>query len=420
MSIFRKLLGRKTVEELEAEADKAAADGQFGTAKLQLERALEKAPASDEAVVLRLRERIEAMRDRISESRMARAEELLAQGDHDGALEEASGAAEVAASDDVVAAAQQLVNRIRMRISMQGDEAPAALTRDDEIAAITAGWTEEQTEEYDAYGNEVIEAALALDEGHFVRARDLFERVLDAAERPVWLYRDVARARWAAGDLEGADAAFVTFMDRVSGEEIERALFVAHIDRARLLEEMSRPEEGMAEIEKALENAGDSPRAFAQVAHFLRERDHVAEARDVLQAALGLPGSATDPIVHIELALCESALGEDDAALARLDRVALTIRQQGHGAPREVERERARLLERLGRKEHAMDLHRRLAAATADASAFEHALEAARLAKELGDPAEAGRQLARAGAIADLDPSLAVRMGAAKASLDVG
>lgn len=420
MSIFRKLLGRETVAELEAEADKAAAEGQFGTAKLHLERALEKTDPSDSAAVLRLREGIESMRDRIAESRMARAEELVARGDEDEALVEAQGAAEVAAADDVVERARQLVSRIRMRMSMHGDEAPVALTRDDEVAAITTGWTEEQTEEYDAYGDDVVEASLALAEGHYVRSRDLFERILSEAEAPAWLYRDVARARWAAGDLEGADAAFVAFAERAKGEDVDHALFVAYLDRARLLEELSRPEDGMAQIEKALDHAGDSPRAFAQVARFLRERDHVPEARDVLTAALSLPGSATDPIVQIELALCESSLGEDAAALDRLDRVALTVRQQGYGAPREVEGERARLLERLGRKEHAMDLHRRLAAANVDGDAFEHALEAARLSKELGDAEEAARQFARAAAIADVLPALSDRLSAARAALDAG
>ncbi len=221
MSFFRRLLGRETIEELEAEADKAAADGQFGTAKLQLERALEKVDPEDDDNRTRLRERVESMRDRIAESRLATAERFLSDGNEDAALLEANGAAEVAASSDVAERARQTAMRIRMRAAMHRDEAPPVLTREQEIAAITASWTENQTEEYDAYGDDVIDASIALAEGHFVRARDLFERILDTAEEPRWLHRDVARARWAAGDLEGADAAFTRFLDAGLGEEDE-------------------------------------------------------------------------------------------------------------------------------------------------------------------------------------------------------
>lgn len=420
MSFFRRLLGRETIEELEAEADKAAADGQFGTAKLQLERALEKVDPEDDDNRTRLRERVESMRDRIAESRLATAERFLSDGNEDAALLEANGAAEVAASSDVAERARQTAMRIRMRAAMHRDEAPPVLTREQEIAAITASWTENQTEEYDAYGDDVIDASIALAEGHFVRARDLFERILDTAEEPRWLHRDVARARWAAGDLEGADAAFTRFLDAGLGEEDEPSVFVAHLDRARLFEELSRPEDALAEIERALDHAGDSPRAFAHVAHYLRERDHVEEARDVLNAALTLPGSESDPAVHVELALCEASLGEYENALGRLDRLAQAVHQQGRGDTRDIDSERARLLERLGRGAHALEIHKRLAASGADAFAFEHALRAAKLAHTLGDREESDRQLARASVLAELDARRKELLAETRATLDAG
>lgn len=234
MSLFKKLLGTETPSEIEAHADEAVASGEFGSAKIYLELALEKLGDAGDEERLRLRRRCDAMCDRIAETRLDLATHLLGEGSEDDALAEIAGAARTAVSDDVLRRARYMAERIAMRRAMHPNEAPTRESRADKVAAITRAWTEAQTEEYDAYGDAVIDAALALHDGHAVRSRDLFERVLGVADAPRWLHRDLAAARAAAGDAAGAARSLERFLLAVRDDDASNERDEAAADLARL------------------------------------------------------------------------------------------------------------------------------------------------------------------------------------------
>lgn len=401
MSLFKKIFGRETAAELEAQADAALAEGQFGTAKLIYERAIER--AQDPSEVERLGARVKAMRDLIARSRIAEANRYFDNDSFEEAVAELRGAAEVASDPAIVREADAALERIRGAVTMSGVGAPKQLSRTELVDAATSGWSEDEAIEFESLGEPMLDAVVAMESGRFEAARDAFEALLAASEAPRWLHREVARARWAAGDAVAAHDEFVKFFEAVSGDEHDRALFVTRLDHARLLSELGRVEDALAEIEASIEHAGDSPRAFVAAAAFLREHGHAEDAHGVLEAALDLPGAAADRLVQIELAMIESALGRRSEALLRLERVALDDRQRGFEPPRDLEGTRATLMAELGRKEHAAELFRRLALATTDPLAFEHAREAARLHAELGHVDEAARLLDRAERIAPSD-----------------
>jgi len=398
MNLFKKMFGRETAAELEASAETAAATHQPGIAKLTFERALER--ATDDESKARISARIREMRDLIARSRLQEAARLIESESIDEAAGEIRGAAEVAADPEIVRAADEMLERLRAAVTMEGVTKPRLHSHVELVAAATAGWVDDQAVEFEALGEEMIEAAVAMEDGRFEEARARLESILTTAPSPRFLCREVARARWATGDALGANEAFEKFFEAVTSEEHDRMLFEARLDRARLLDELERGEDALIEIEKALEHAGDSPRAFVAAAQFLRDHHHVADAHGVLEAALELPTGPSDRFVQIELALCEAALDRADDARLRLERVALDDRQRGYEPPRELEGTRAALLAKVGRREHAAELFRRLALAATDSVAFEHAKAAARLHGELGHVDEARRLYDRADRLA--------------------
>jgi hypothetical protein len=415
MSFFRKLFGRETVAELEAKAQAEAAEGRFGIAKLDLERAIERSSREDETA--RLRILVSEMRDKLAEARLVDAQKFIDAGLDGDAIAEATGAVEVAATEELRDRARAMVLRLRTRTARTEDFVQRTMTRAELVAEIMAVWGDEQTEEYATYGESAIDASVALAVGEFAKAKALFEELFAGASAPRWLHRDLARARWAAADLDAADDAFVAFFEAITDEDHDRALFEARIDRARLFEDRERLDDALAEAGDALEHASH-PRDYAVVARFLRDRKHPTEAREVLEAALTLPGSEADPVVQIELAFAESDEGRDGPALDRLDQVALALAALGQEAPRDVQAARARLLERTGRKDNAAELHRRLALAYLDDFGFEHALEASRLHRELGSFDEARELFARAELLVGTSAQRAGRVAAEKAALD--
>lgn len=416
MSFFRKLLGRESATEITARADAAANEGRYGIAKLEYEKAADRAESDAEKATLRAR--VVAMRNAIATSRLDEADKLVALGVDAEALAEARGALDVADDEELLARARLTIARIRTNSARTDAGTTRSMTRDEIVAEITATYSDEQADEYAAYGEPAVAASVLLANGTFAEARAAFEAVLAGAKSPRWLHRDVARARWADGDLEGADAAFVSFFETVTDEEHDRALFEARLDRARLFEDRQMLEEAIEAAGDALDHAGDQPRAFVVVAQFLRAKGHPTEAREILEASLSMPGSESDPAVQIELAMCESAEGSHAEALDRLDRVALGLRQMGQESPREVEAARAQLLERVGRLENAAELFKRLAVTHADTFGFEAALESARLHHRVGSTDEARHLLERASLLVGASETHRALLAERRAALD--
>ena len=71
MSLFKRLFGRETSAELEAKATREVSEGRFGIAKLDYEKAADRATTPDEAT--RFRALVVTMRDRIAEARLVEA-----------------------------------------------------------------------------------------------------------------------------------------------------------------------------------------------------------------------------------------------------------------------------------------------------------------------------------------------------------
>ena len=104
MGFLKKMFGGASAEELQQKAEGLYERGDWGGAKLELDRALEK--AEGEALREAIAKRIDDCCDAIARDRIGEAERLVEEGNLELAMQELESALEVVASDAVRAEAQ--------------------------------------------------------------------------------------------------------------------------------------------------------------------------------------------------------------------------------------------------------------------------------------------------------------------------
>jgi tetratricopeptide (TPR) repeat protein len=398
MSIFKKLLGTRTLAQQKQEADELFAAGDYGTAKLRYERALERAGQEEAAETAAVKDRINACRDQIARAHIEKALALEKEQELELAMAELNSAAEVAASAVVVAEARRLAEEMERADAREKAAAPAPLSDEEKFVAIAGSWEDEQAEEYEHYGEELRQALLALYDERFQEARQLLEALAAHASDPHYLHYEVGRARLLTGEVESGAQALHLFLSSIGPEEGGETRLATHLELARIAEQAGDLDGAIAQLQTAIEALPRDPRPYLLMGNFLRQHGHAQEAVEVLESGLrALDQANPDTRTIQEIGLCYADLGQDQKAIGFLERVVeqLTARQQ-FDLPPEAAVVLAKLHDKVGNKGRAADLYVLLSSGSDRANYFLYYSEAGRLLAELRINDEARKMLQRA------------------------
>ncbi len=404
MGLFGKLFGGKTLDERKVRAERLIEDGDWGGAKIELERALEKAADAGDDVREDLVDRIDECCDAIARARIEEGARLIEQGDLELARMELGGALEVAASDEVKEAAQELVDEL------ERDEAVEQAMTDDVTdeerwVLISGSWNDAQADEYEEYGDALVDALLTMHAGELEDAKPLLEAILDDAEAPRYLWREIGRVRLGTDDQDGGRDALIEFVDSLAEDEVGEPLLAAYIELARIAADDEEIEEAMELYQRAIDQFEHDPRPYLAMGVFLREQGHLEEAISVLEAGASLMDDIRpDWLLMQELGHAYADNEQAESAIGQLEAVISFFTSRQHlDFPVRTARKLAELHEESGKLDRAADLW---AALTKGSDVEKHALyhrEAGRLLAALELTDEAKRMLKRGLAIADDD-----------------
>jgi len=396
MSFFRKLFSADP-EALEKKADALYANGEYGPAKLVYDKAL---AASPEGAALGLSNKIRLCTDGIARQRIEEAKAYLEQGSIELAEQELEGALEVAGDDALRDQARALLDGLEAK-EAQEQASTAEMTDEERIALLMGQWQEAQADEYESYGDALIEGLLSMQREEFSQARTQLEAVLAEAQKPRYLWLEVGRARLLSDDVEGGKEALKSFLGALPDDEGGETKLAANLALARLADEAERFEEAMGYFQGAVHALPEDYRPYLAMGAFLRSKGHGAEALEVLHTSLELSEtSGTDWRLLEELGLASELAGKPGDARSFLNQVVeFFTHHQITDFPPTTATTLAKLYEAEGRLDRAADLYRALSQGS---DRDRHALyyyEAGRLLQALDLQDEARRMLTRAEAL---------------------
>ena len=400
MSLFKKLFSADP-EVLEKKADALYADGDYGPAKLTYEKAL---AASQQDAREALEEKARRCTDGIARQRIEEARAYLAQGSIELAEQELEGALEVAVDQTLHDEAQGLLDGLEAKEAQEQATAPE-MTDEERIALLMGQWGEAQADEYDSYGDALVEGLLAMHKEQFDDARTQLEALLDDASEPRYLWLEVGRARLLADDAPAGKEALQRFLGALQDDEGGETELAANLALARLAADAGVFEEAMGYFEGAVHALPEDYRPYLAMGAFLRDKGHGDEALEVLQTSLELGKKAgTDWRLLEEIGLASELAGKSDEAKSFLEQVVeFFTNHQITDFPPTTATTLATLYEADGRLDRAADLYRALSQGS---DTQRHALyhyEAGRLLLALGLTDEARRMLTRADALTSDD-----------------
>ena len=400
MSLFKKLFAADP-DGLEKKADALYAAGDYGPAKLTYEKAL---AASAEGAHAALAEKARRCTDGIARQRIEEARQYLAQGSIELAEQELEGALEVALDEALHDEAQGLLDGLEAKEAQEQATAPET-TDEERIALLMGQWGEAQADEYDRYGDALIDGLLAMHKEQFDDARAQLEALLEGASEPRYLWLEVGRARLLADDAPAGKEALQRFLNALEDEEGGETKLGANLALARLAADAGDFEEAMGYFEGAVHALPEDYRPYLAMGAFLRDKGHGEEALEVLQTSLELGKKAgTDWRLLEEIGLASELAGKPDDAKSFLEQVVeFFANHQITDFPPTTATALAKLYEADGRLDRAADLYRALSQGS---DTERHALyhyETGRLLLALGLTDEARRMLTRADALTSDD-----------------
>jgi len=400
MSLFKKLFSTDP-EALRRKADALFEAGEFGPAKLAYDKAIDASPEPERAS---LRARSFACADGIARQRIVEARAYLDQGAIELAELELEGALEVAHDETIRGEAQAILDGLEAR-DAQTQAHTAEMTDEEQIALLMGQWEEAQADEYEAYGEELVNALLSLQRERFEEARAALELLLEQAESPRYLFLEVGRARLVTDDAEGGRDALDAFLRTLDTGEANEAKVAVNLTLARLADDEGRFEEAMKRFEAAVEAVPDDYRPYLAMGAFLRDKGHAAEALEVLQTAMTLSQSAAiDWRLLEEVGLAHEHLGQSTEGRIFLERVVeFFTSRQVMDLPPATATTLASLYEAEGRADRAADMYRALSQGSDRPNHARYHYEAGRLLRVAGLEDEARRMLTRAEALLSED-----------------
>ena len=405
MSLLKKLFAPDP-EALEKKADALYEAGDYGPAKLAYERAL---AASPESARTALTEKARRCGDGIAQWRIDEAKAYLEKGSIELAEQELEGALEVAFDPAIQGEARALLDRLEAKEAQEHAAAPE-MTDEERIALLMGQWQEAQADEYERYGDAMLEALVAMQREQFEDARAQLEALLAEASEPRYLWLEVGRARLLSDDPTAGKEALQRFLAALDEDEGGETKLAANLALARLADEGGSFEEAMGHFENAVHALPEDYRPYLAMGSFLRSKGHGPEALEVLQTSLGLSETAgTDWRLLEEMGLPSELAGKPADARRFLEQVVeFFTSHQITDFPAASATTLAKLHEADGRLDRAADLYRALSQGSDRERHAQYHYEAGRLLHALGLQDEARRMLTRAEAlVTEDDPELA-------------
>ncbi|MBT8467281.1 MAG: tetratricopeptide repeat protein, partial [Deltaproteobacteria bacterium] len=355
MSFLKKMFSADP-EAMEKKADALFADGAYGPAKLAYDKALAAAPESAGEA---LAEKARRCTDGIARQRIQEARAYLEQGSIELAEQELEGALEVVSDASLREQAQALLDGLEAK-EAQEQAAPPEVTDEERIALLMGQWEEAQADEYEGYGDVLLEALLAMQSEEFDEARVRLDALVEQAPDPRYLWLEVGRARLLSEDVEGGKAALESFLGALPRDQGGETKLAANLALARLADEAEHFEEAMGYFEGAVHALPEDYRPYLAMGAFLRGKGHGEEALDVLRTSLELSKtSGTDWRLLEELGLASELAGKHEDARSFLNQVIEFFTQhQITDFPPTTATTLAKLCEDDGRLDRAADLYR--------------------------------------------------------------
>jgi tetratricopeptide (TPR) repeat protein len=410
MSLLKKLFSADP-EALEKKADALYSAGDYGPAKLTYEKAL---AASPDAAHASLADKVRRCTDGIARQRIDEAKAYLAQGSIELAEQELEGALEIAVDEAIHDEAQSLLDGLEAKEAQEQATSPE-MTDEERVALLMGQWHEAQADEYDSYGDALLEALIAMHKEQFDDARVQLEALLTNAPEARYLWLEVGRARLLAEDVPAGKEALQSFLDALEDDEGGETKLAANLSLARLADEAGEFEEAMGYFEGAVHALPDDYRPYLAMGSFLRGKGQGMEALDVLRTSLELSKkSGTDWRLLEEIGLASELAGKPDEARSFLEQVIeFFANHQVTDFPPTTATNLAKLYEADGRLDRAADLYRALSQGSDKEQHALYHFEAGRLLQALGLTDEARRMLTRAEALTtDDDTELSERVAA--------
>jgi tetratricopeptide (TPR) repeat protein len=400
MSLIKKMFGLRSFDELKQSADTLFETGDFGAAKIEYERAKERSKQASDDARNHVLTRINTCRDKLAEKRIDKALDFLRTDQLALAVSELENAIEIAASDEVIQRANKMIEEAEREEIQEDQIQPESQTDEERYAIIAGSWEEEQSEEYENYGSEFVDALLALDDNQVQQARERLEDLLQRAEDPHYLYFEVGKVRLLDGDLEKGAEAMRQFLTRIGPDEGGGMRLAAHTELARLANEANDFEGAVAQLQAAIEAMPKDPRPYLVMGNFLRQQGHLEEATAVLESGLNMMVACDvhpDWRIIQELGLTFADLENPQKAIEYLEQVvSILVARQHLDLPPQAATRLAELHEQSGNKARAADLYSMLAHGSDTENYFLYYKESGRLLAEIGVKVEARRALQRA------------------------
>jgi tetratricopeptide (TPR) repeat protein len=276
-------------------------------------------------------------------------------------------------------------------------------------------WHEEPADEYDGYGDALLDALVAMHKEDFDGARAQLEALLEGAPEPRYLWLEVGRARLLTNDVSGGKEALESFLGALGDDEGGETKLAANLALARLADEAGEFEEATGYFEGAVHALPEDYRPYLAMGAFLREKGHGEEALEVLRTSLELNKAAgTDWRLLEEIGLASELAEKSDDARSFLEQVLeFFTNHQITDFPPSTATTLAKLYEADGRLDRAADMYRALSQGSDRERHAVYHYEAGRLLHALGLGDEARRMLTRAEALASTeDPELSGKIAA--------
>jgi len=399
--VLRNLFRKKDLAELTSEADALFAEQRFGDAKLAYDRAAERAGKDKHGSCEALEARASECCDRLALKRAHEAEELFASGQDELAKEELKHALDTARSSAVQEQVREVERRLEGKEVAAAVQEAAPLSDEEHLMLLTSSWEPHQAAELEAYGEPLLEAALAIERGDGEAATKALHELLASAPTASYLWLELGRAQLVRAALDEAEQALRTFLTRIGPEEGGAARLLAHRELARIAHERGDREAAIGELEAAAEALSDDPRPLLDLGNYLRLIDRPREAVEVLElCAAAFGDNEVEWPVTMELGLACAAAGDDARAITLLEGVLEALLAKRHtDLPPPAVVALARLHERADNLARAADLYRNLTQGSDVENHGRYHLEAARLLDVLKLTDEAARMRERARAL---------------------
>jgi tetratricopeptide (TPR) repeat protein len=402
MSLLKKILGSDPEERIE-EAREKEKSGDLGGAIMDYERVLEDLDEKDGDRRAEIEKRILEIRDALVDRFLAEAQEALAERDLEKALDIFTYAQDAGGSEGKRDQVQKRMEAVQLMIAdAELADPERSLTGEEVFQALSGGWTQQQLDEFDGYGDRFKEAFLAYHAGRFDDALEGYGKLLkEAGEDALYLRLEYARAlylkaRHAAGDEEQkseTEAMYDQAVERV--HEFRRLLPMKRNPEVRagawsLLAQIYIDKKDMESAEDALVQAQEimpeEPVVYLNLGRFLFDRERLDDAMAALEQGEEIMDKLHPNIELLSLlGHVHRQAGDREAAILRfqtvIDYFLATGRTEWDPA---VARPLAELYEETGKAREASDIFRNLSRTGNRENLALYNYHAARLMKKLG------------------------------------